>query len=108
MQKLPPTVPRNPLQFVSCNIIFRFVPGRMLESELTSSMAATIAGFTDRPMTEFNVNRAPKLTTLGLGKELLVSPVTLVTSASTQIERITVYTEMRRSIWLFIVEKVRN
>lgn len=67
MQKLPPIVPRNPLQFVSCNIIFSFVPGRMLESELTSLIAATMAGFTDRPMTEFNVNRAPKLTTLGLG-----------------------------------------
>lgn len=81
---IPSTVPRNPLQLVSWKIIFNLVPLRILESLLTSSMAAKTAGFADLPITESKVNSAPMFTTLGLEEETEVEfPVLPITSKET-------------------------
>ncbi|GMP54925.1 hypothetical protein CsSME_00019919 [Camellia sinensis var. sinensis] len=76
-------VPRKPLQFVSCKIIFNFIPTRTVESELTSSTAASIAGLADRPITEFKVYRAPIFTTFGFEEETLAFPVLAMTFMGT-------------------------
>lgn len=59
-------MPRKTLQLVSYEIRFNRVPLRIVSLELTSSMAASIAGFTERPITELAVNKAPTFTTLGI------------------------------------------
>lgn len=56
----------NPLQFVSCITTFNLVPLSTVESALTSSTAARMAGIIELPMTELTVNKAPIFTTLGL------------------------------------------
>lgn len=53
--------------------MFKLVPLRMLESELTSASAATIAGFADLPMVELLVNRAPIFREVGLADEWVVA-----------------------------------
>jgi len=48
---------------------FNLIPGKMLELELISSIAAAIAGFTTLPITELKVNKAPMFTDFGLEAE---------------------------------------
>lgn len=77
-------VPRKPLQLVSYKIRFNIVSRRMVGLELTSLMAATIAGFAERPITELTVNKAPTFITLGILDDddgtvvFLVTPLTVM------------------------------
>jgi len=68
---------------------FNLVPGRTVESELTSSIAAWIAGFADLPITESKVNRVPIFKTLGFEEETLALPELPTTLIGTHIQKIT-------------------
>ena len=67
---IPSIFPRKPLQFVSCVMTLSLVPGRTLESALTSLVATVIAACATLPMVELKVIKAPTLTTLGLNGTL--------------------------------------
>ena len=78
---------------------FNFVSGRTLESELTSSIAALMAGCADLPITEFKVNRAPTFTTLGIEEETLAFPDPPMTLIGTHIQKITKSSDLFMTIW---------
>lgn len=71
----------------------------MLESKLTSSTAALIAGFTDLPMTESSVNRAPILITVSFDDEMLRP----TTSMGAPIQRTIIQTVALARAWPFII-----
>ena len=66
---------RNPLQLESANVRLSLVPWRMLELELTSFTASSMAILETLPMEELNVNIAPILTTSGLEETFLPYPL---------------------------------
>jgi hypothetical protein len=72
--KVPSTMPKNPLQLESVIFTISFVPWRMLELELTSFTASSMAILATLPMVEFNVKTAPIFTTAGLEETFLLNP----------------------------------
>lgn len=100
-------VPRNPLQSVSCRMRLIFVPLRMVESELTYSIAPRRAGFADRPIVELNVNKAPIFTTLGVEGALsfLVMPMA---SVDTHTQKFNNSNALLTCTWNSISNKARK
>lgn len=78
---------------------FKWVSPRMDGLEFISSTAAMIAGFTDLPITEFTVNKAPIFTTLGLLDDDVFTVIPLSAMATT----ITHKPKIKKSIFVFMI-----